>query len=265
MKIGDQVLLCHQRVRCFKHQLSGTPSFPANNAKLARKLHNYSIWWNSVSHDLTGTNLLPLDINDQDDLEMIKLAWYSENVNRPQLGPDIEVLFDLDSLGPEAETVIFTEAPYWAAGGGAYAISVYYNTYNFYEYAYGQNQYGIHKDFGPLAPDYEQGIALHEDGHLYGLAHPPTIYEPSENNWVVNYAVQSLEMYVNIMHQGLLYDYPTDHDGWWTYVYGAVKREANYYISFEDAGTYRILARARDLLSRQSIIPTAVITVNNWP
>jgi hypothetical protein len=186
----------------------GRQDYPADNTTVAGKLHDYTAWWNSVSHDLSGTDLLPLDPTDPMDMPMIKMAWYDHIPNRPQLKKDAEELFGLSGIG--GKTIMYLEAPYWAAGGSTIALTPINNMFGFMQTNSSGEQWGRHKDFGPLEMEHVQKIALHESGHLYGMTHPVKIQEPSPADWTVQVGTQSVEVYGSIMHQGSLKYYPTD-------------------------------------------------------
>ncbi len=192
----------------------GRHYFPDDNALVAGKIHNYSQWWNSVPHNLTGTDLLPLNINNPDDFEMIKLAWYSEPENKSQFFQDLTELFSFPQYSGQ-KLVILAEAPGGVSSGASFATVAYYNFWPFKEMVNGVYQYGIHKDFGPVTSEGELKVTLHEFGHIRGLAHPPLIYQPSPTNWEVRYALDGIEKYSNVMHTGVLeagqyQGYPTD-------------------------------------------------------
>jgi len=63
----------------------GRRSFPADNEIVAGKLHNYTEWWNSVSHDLAGTGFQPLNPDIPDDFKKIQIIWY-DCVDQPPQG-----------------------------------------------------------------------------------------------------------------------------------------------------------------------------------
>ncbi len=107
----------------------GRHPLPDNNELVGEKVHNYLNWWNSLSHDLTNTDLLPLDPNDPDDYELIKAAWYSESENNnSQLEKDVMEIFGF-GFPPGNIYVIFVELPVWASVGNKYAQVGYYFVY----------------------------------------------------------------------------------------------------------------------------------------
>lgn len=175
----------------------GRAAFPADNQMFQGALHDYVNWWNSVPHNLSGTDLLPLSPNNNQDLQMVKQAWYSE-VDKPQLRVDINALL------PGLQNIMLAESPSWVSGAQTNAVIGLYNSWPFQQ----NGQYGLHKNFGWESPDHVQKSILHEYGHTYGLLHPGEVYLPNESNWTVK--INSLAHYVNIMHQGILDDYPTD-------------------------------------------------------
>jgi hypothetical protein len=181
---------------------AGRASFPADGELFAGAVHDYLDWWNSLSHDLSGTSLLPLDPNDQQDLEMIKLAWYSETPNRPKLQDDA------DAALPGIQSLMLLEAPCWMSGAPALAYVGLYNCLPFRESKNNQWQYGVHQDFGWTAADPLQKTILHEFGHTRSLQHPATQYSPNQSSWTL--LTRDLSYFADVMHQGDLDDHPTD-------------------------------------------------------
>lgn len=180
-----------------QYSYAGRASFPADNQVFEGVLHDYVNWWNSVSHNLSGTDLLPLTPVNMQDLEMIKLAWYSE-ANKPQLKNDINAAL------PGLQSIMLTEAPAWSSTAQLNAVIGLYNSWPFQE----NGQYGLHKNFGWQLPDHIQKTILHEYGHTRGLLHPEETHLPDEANWTVK--TNSLATHINVMNQGNLDDYPTD-------------------------------------------------------
>ncbi len=184
----------------------GRQPFPAEGSIVAEKLHDYTDWWNGLSHELAGTSLEPLDPIIPADMELIKTAWYE--TDRPQLKKDIEATFGLPLPN---KSIMMAEALYWFAGGATAALVPYYNSRGFMEEVDGVEQWGVNTNLAPLSNDRVQKIALHEFGHLFGnVNHPPNLYDPDEVNWEVKVSTSSFATYANLMHQGGLDDYPTD-------------------------------------------------------
>lgn len=195
----------------------GRWALPADGASLGNPpiLHSYVNWWNGLSHDLSGTSLLPLDPSNPQDLEKIRLAWYEEDTNAPPndyLRKDIEALLQ---PGPQSITLTETNGNASNAQKSAAIVGLYNPGGLFKEYVTdpstmtGTWRYGLPQGFGWLPREHQQKFTLHEYGHTLGLSHPSYGVEVQPNSNMIALKIP-LDDYAQIMSQGALQDYPTD-------------------------------------------------------
>lgn len=183
----------------------GQFNFPADNANLNGVVHDYSNWWNGLNHDLTGTSLLPLNINNPDDFELIKMAWYDSG-HRPLYTQDAKAVIGFTGN----KTFVIGDMLYWSAGSQTGAYSPVYNSYGFSELFGGIERWGKNPNFGKLQEKFVTKIALHEMGHNFAMTHPPTIYHPQQQNYEHSVSHSTFDIFSNLMHQGNLDDDNTD-------------------------------------------------------
>ncbi|MFW9992273.1 MAG: hypothetical protein ACFFD4_09525 [Candidatus Odinarchaeota archaeon] len=178
----------------------GSQPLPGDGEIVAGKLHDYVAWWLGLDHDLEGTNLLPLHVDDPDDLKIIRIAWYKEN--QLQLGNDAKEIFP----GVLSENyIIFNDALY-GSGGASFAHVATYDMTDFWQEVGTVKKYGLPPIFGPRTTVDILFTALHELGHLFGCGHLEHFYEPAEENWQVFYDKSFLQSFANYMATATIHD-----------------------------------------------------------
>ncbi|MBN1595714.1 hypothetical protein JW933_07305 [candidate division FCPU426 bacterium] len=184
-------------------------ALPANDEEVGGRVHDYLAWWQGLSHDVSGTDLLPLTGKNPADLEMIRLAWYASHSQ--QLHQDIEALFNLPL---PARTLIIAEVPAQPGSesnsNSPWALVPLYNDNRFSQEVSGVRRYGRHRDFGFADPDQIQRLALQTIGRMLGMPEAQDEFFPAADSWQVRIAAGCLSRHGEVVHLGLPPDYPTD-------------------------------------------------------
>lgn len=170
----------------------GRTSFPAENSGTGILSYDYSDWWNSKNHNLTGTSLLPVNLSNPSDAELIKTFYYRDH-------PSI------------AKTDIMNNSPYWLTtseipiGWSVAPSKILCGLDTFHSYKEsigGVMRYGKSANIEWANTHHQTTTCLHEFAHTRTLAHPAHTFSPSPSAWTVK-GYNSFEFMVNIMHQGL--------------------------------------------------------------
>lgn len=185
--------------------LIGSHAFPENGTFLADDEHNYIQWWNSLPKLQNQPGYVALDPENQDDLNLIRMAWYEAHPR--QLNKDVNALFGLDDQDYQLQHHLFYVEAGYRFSGARYAATVgmltNYGNQAFRQRINGEYQYGFNAEHLTEQPsEVLQKIALHEFGHTLGFQHPQNDYVLEGQHWKskTNHSVH--ESVTNIMTQG---------------------------------------------------------------